>query len=254
MECCSLRKERNAAIGRADICAFANACVVDGLCDECAFSAMEDGFEMCGRDPDLGTLRAACLDILTTCRPDLANFDFVSPSNAEEPVFDLYVGWVLESKVPHLLDWLLARKPKRRTLSNREMVDILADLDFVTKDEDRAVWDTRACLEVLSKHMHVPMTRKVLEVAASQGHESFIRWVMENRQEYVWKRKELTARAFDMGHLEVVRVLACEAGVPFCPHEMNPRDVTRAPTETKNQYRKRKLFVEIFNFFTHILN
>lgn len=132
-------------------------------------------------------------------------------------------------------------------LSNREMVDILVDLDFVAEDEPRAVWDTRACLEVLSKHMYVPMTRKVLEAAASQGHESFIRWVMENKQEYMWKRKELTARAFRMGHLELVRVLACEADVPFCPHEMDPRDVVRAPSETKRQYRKRKLFVEIVN-------
>jgi hypothetical protein len=247
MECCSIRNERNSAIGRADMCAFANACVVEGLCDECAFSAMEDGFEMCGRDSDLGSVRAACLDVLTACRPDLADFDFVSPWHPDEHAFDLYLGWALESKSPHLLDWLLERKPKRRSLSNREMVDILADLDFVTNDEERATWDTRACLEVLSKHMHVPMTRKVLEAAATQGHVSFIRWVMENKQEYTWKRKELTARAFRMGHLELVRVLACEAGVPFCPHEMDPRDVVRAPSETKRQYRKRKLFVEIVN-------
>lgn len=251
MECCSLRKERNTAAARGDVCSFANACVVDGLCDECAFTAIDDAVEMCGRDPDLGSQRTACLEILTTCRRDLLTFEFVSPNNPDEGTFDLYLGWALESKCPHVLDWLLEHRPKHRTTSNREMVEIIVDLDFVSKDADRARWDTYACLDVLAKYMHVPMSTKILQEAASQGHEEFFRWVMDNKHENMWKRKEYTEAAFTMGHLDLVRTLACKAGVPFYPHEMKTENVVQAPSETRREYRKRKLFVNIMQRFVN---
>lgn len=242
MECCSYRKARNAAAVVDDLSGFANACIVDSLCDACALSAFEAIVETSGRDEGKG--RAACLDVIAMIRPDLLTFEWESPGHPGEPSYDLYLGWVLESKTPTLLRWLLQHKPPSCALTNKCMTELLADTEYVDGDGCKALPDTRACLDVLAEFMHVPLTKDALLDAASCGNAPFFEWVFENKSPNLWKRQEITDTAFSKGHLSLVRRMIRE-GVPFLPLD----DVVRAPSETKKQFRKRKLFVAIMNMF-----
>lgn len=241
MECCSYRKARNAAGARDDFAAFAHECIVEKLCDACTFSAMEDIFELSGKDRGEG--RVSCLDVIALNRPDLMTFAWKSPSHPDEAPFDLYLTWALESKVPALVRWLLRRKPRSCRLTNKEMAEIVADTNYVDNDVD-SMPDVRGCLEVLAEFMHVPTTNDALDAAASCGNTRFFEWIFENKPEHLWKRRHITDTAFFAGHLTLCRLLI-KRGVPFLPHEMKFSDIVQTQFETKKQYRKRKFFVII---------